>query len=56
MASMWRGAVPISRHAEMDAVMSDIEFEIHPRNLYPERQILIDALEEWLWAEQRRHQ
>ena len=32
----------------MDTVMSDIEFEIHSRYLYLEKQILIEALEYWL--------
>lgn len=49
----WRGPLCISKNAELDAVISDVEVEFAHESLYRERQILIDALEDWLWSRQR---
>jgi hypothetical protein len=43
----WRGSLYISKRAEMDTVATDIEFEMASKNIYWEKQVLIDALDTW---------
>jgi hypothetical protein len=49
----WRCADTISRKADVSAIPVK-EMSVHPGWVYNERLILIHALEDWLWAEQRR--
>ena len=44
----WRGPLCISKRAELDTVQTNIELELSSRNVYWEKQVLIDALEVWL--------
>lgn len=44
----WRGPLCISKRAEMDTVLTDVELELSSTNVYWEKQVVIDALENWL--------
>lgn len=43
----WRGPLCISKNAELDVAISNMEVEFTV-GIYREKQILIDALENWL--------
>ena len=45
----WLGNLSIS-HGTYDVPTLE-SFELNARYLYPERQILMEALEKWIWAE-----
>jgi len=49
----WQTSLCISKIANLDPAMTDIEVEVAHGSLYRERQILIEALEDWLWPRQR---
>ena len=44
----WRGPLCISKRADSNIVVTNIEVEIWNENVYWEKQVLIDAIEEWL--------
>jgi hypothetical protein len=48
----WFGNLSLTRG--IDDVPTLESFELDGRYLYHEKRILVDALEDWLWAEQRR--
>ena len=44
----WRGPLCISKRAELDTVTTNIELELVSKDVYWQKQVLIDALETWL--------
>lgn len=44
----WQAPVQISKRAELDTIPTGIEVEIESKYAYWEKQVLIDALENWL--------
>jgi hypothetical protein len=51
----WHGPLFVSKRAEIDVAVLKEDVEFVPGYVYDEKQILIDALEAWLGAEQRRN-
>lgn len=44
----WRAPLCISKRAELDTVLTDVEVEVFSKYVYWEKQVLIDALESWI--------
>lgn len=44
----WRGPLCVSKRAELDTVVTDVELELSNKNVYWEKQVLVDAIETWL--------
>jgi hypothetical protein len=44
----WRTPLCISKRAELDVIVADVEMEISNKDVYWQKQVLIDSLETWL--------
>ena len=49
MSIPWFAALALSRAAVPDPVETPEIVEVHPRSIYWENKILIDAIEDWLY-------
>jgi hypothetical protein len=47
-ALQWRGPLCLSKRFDSDAVVTNLEVEFSGRQVYWEKQVLIDAIEPWL--------
>jgi hypothetical protein len=44
----WRAPICLSKRAELDVIPSGIEVDIESKYAYPQKQVLIDALDIWI--------
>ena len=46
----WRGPLCISKRAESNVIVTDVELALTSKDVFWEKQVLIDAIELWMMA------